>query len=208
MNWQKAFKLSTINQRGPYLGFISWVFNLDVKRIAEIGVNKGETSRVFRHLFPEAHLYLIDPWKITEEYILSGTPISRKVKHYEKAFQTVSDLFQNDPNATILRMTSQEAVQHVPDGLDLVFIDANHEYLNVKKDILAWLPKVKKGGILAGHDYDPTVPMFSGVQYAVDEIFGKRILLGKDRLWIHWKKKECERGDSNPQEETLTTTSK
>jgi hypothetical protein len=49
------------------------------------------------------------------------------------------------------------------ESLDAVFIDARHEYGAVRSDILAWRPKVKQGGIIAGHDYDyPTV--FEAVQ--------------------------------------------
>ena len=188
MDWQEAFKCSTINHRAPYLSFIAWALNVDVKTIAEIGVNRAETSKLFRTLFPGAHLYLIDPWQLTQEYLHSATPISRKQKHYEKAFRLVQEQFQNDPQATILRMTSIEAIQHTPEQVDLVFIDANHEYGHVKQDILSWLPKVRPGGILAGHDYDPRIPMFSGVKQAVDEIFGTKIMLGKDRLWIHQRK--------------------
>jgi predicted O-methyltransferase YrrM len=51
-------------------------------------------------------------------------------------------------------------------SLDFVFIDASHDYENVKKDINAWYPKVKSGGILAGHDYHHT---WEGVICAVDE---------------------------------------
>lgn len=181
-------KLSTINHRAPYLSFISWALNVDVKLIAEIGVNQGETSKIFRQLFPQAHLYLIDPWKISTEYMMSATPISRKNKHYEKAYKTVSEEFKEDPKTTVLRMTSVEALLHTPDHFDLVFIDANHEYKQIKQDILSWLPKVRPGGILAGHDYDAQIPMFSGVKRAVDEVFGNKIMLGKDRLWIHRRK--------------------
>jgi len=53
-------------------------------------------------------------------------------------------------------------------SLDFVFIDAAHDYKSVKKDILAWLPKIKEGGYIAGHDY----PGYPGVKKAVDEIFG------------------------------------
>lgn len=187
MDWQEAFKHSTINHRAPYLSFITWALNIEIKTIAEIGVNKGETSKLFRHLFPEADLFLVDPWQLTTEYLHSATPISRKNKHYEKAYQTVKEQFKKDSHVTILRMTSLEALSHTPKQFDLVFIDANHEYIHVKQDILSWLPKVRPGGILAGHDYDPEIPMFSGVKQAVDEIFGNKIMLGKDRLWIHKK---------------------
>lgn len=186
--WQQAFENSLVDHRANYLSFIAWALNVEVNTIAEIGVNKGETSELFRALFPEAHLYLIDPWELTSDYLYSATPISRKIKHYEKARAEVQEKFKDDPQVTILRMPSLEAVPHTPEKLDLVFIDANHEYMQVKKDILAWLPKVRYGGILAGHDYAPEIPMFSGVKQAVDEIFGNKVMLGKDRLWIHKRK--------------------
>lgn len=187
MHWKEAFKLSTINHRAPYLSFITWALNIEVKKIAEIGVNKGETSLLLRHLFPDAHLFLIDLWAITPDYIQSGSPISRKTKHYEKAYQMVQDKFHNDSAATILRMTSTQAAELAPNDFDLVFIDGNHEYSQVKEDIRSWLPKVRTGGLLAGHDYDPSIPIFDGVKRAVDETFGKQMMLGKDRVWIHRK---------------------
>lgn len=204
--WENAFHLSTINHRAPYLAFIAWALNVEVKTLVEIGVNKGESSQLFRHLFPNAHLYLIDPWTLTPDYLESATPISRKIKHYENAYRQVADQFKDDPQVTILRKDSLEAAKEVPGELDLVFIDANHEYTQVKQDILAWLPKVREGGILAGHDYAPEIPMFSGVKRAVDEIFDKKIMLGKDRLWIH-RKGFAKEGTRTPTR-NLTTTSK
>jgi predicted O-methyltransferase YrrM len=53
------------------------------------------------------------------------------------------------------------------ESLDFVFIDGNHRYDYVKKDIEAWLPKIKKGGIISGHDYQA-----AGVSTAVGETFG------------------------------------
>lgn len=56
-------------------------------------------------------------------------------------------------------------------SLDAVFIDADHTYEAVKADIEAWLPKVKHGGILAGHDFCEFAPMNFGVVRAVQERF-------------------------------------
>jgi predicted O-methyltransferase YrrM len=53
-------------------------------------------------------------------------------------------------------------------SIDAVFIDADHTYEAVSKDIDAWRPKVKEGGILAGHDYTTA---FEGVIRAVNERF-------------------------------------
>jgi hypothetical protein len=70
-------------------------------------------------------------------------------------------------------------------SLDFVFIDASHEYDDVKKDILTWYPKIKKGGVIAGHDFTT----FDGVRQAVDELIinkGMNYVL-KNSYWIHKK---------------------
>lgn len=59
--------------------------------------------------------------------------------------------------------------EHFPLQPDMVFLDAGHKYEDIKADIAAWLPRVKKGGILAGHDYSAQFP---GVARAVDELGG------------------------------------
>lgn len=74
---------------------------------------------------------------------------------------------------TPIRLPSLEACKLYSDkSLDFVFIDAAHDYENVKKDILAWLPKVKIGKFLAGHDYNG-----KEVAQAVHEVLGKDVEL-------------------------------
>jgi predicted O-methyltransferase YrrM len=69
-------------------------------------------------------------------------------------------------HVNFIRMESAKAAALYEDeSLDFVFIDACHETEAVKADILAWWPKVKIGGILAGHDY-----FWTQVQPAVDEL--------------------------------------
>lgn len=67
------------------------------------------------------------------------------------------------------------------DSIDSVFIDAAHDYDNVKADIQAWIPKVKSGGLIMGHDY-----LSSGVKKAVDEYFGNAVLFNDamENCWI------------------------
>lgn len=97
------------------------------------------------------------------------------------------DVFKNnmkpvEPYYRDLKMTSLEAVKLFEDNsLDFVFIDACHEYDNVKADIMAWLPKVKPGGILAGHDY---VETWSGVIRAVNELLPPTFYT-KEYCWVY-----------------------
>lgn len=84
-----------------------------------------------------------------------------------------------------LKMTSIEASKKFEDeSVDFVFIDASHEYEDIKSDIHAWMPKVKKGGIIAGHDYEDGFP---GVQRAVDEFFVGKKIDAYQKCWIHKK---------------------
>lgn len=72
-----------------------------------------------------------------------------------------------------LRKDSAEAARDISDeSVDLVFIDADHSYEGVRRDIEAWTPKIKPGGIISGHDYESNE--FPGVVRAVNEAFGER----------------------------------
>jgi hypothetical protein len=63
-----------------------------------------------------------------------------------------------------------------------VYIDASHDYESVKEDIIAWLPKVKKGGIICGDDYTPGWP---GVMRAVNEVFNNQVnKIGHQQWWV------------------------
>ena len=71
-----------------------------------------------------------------------------------------------------IRLPSIEAAKlYNNNSLDFVFIDASHDYKNVVSDILAWYPKVKNGGIFAGHDYGGNA--WPGVESAVNEFIEK-----------------------------------
>jgi Tfp pilus assembly protein PilF len=83
-----------------------------------------------------------------------------------------------------LRMLSSQAVQLFPEySIDFCFLDAAHDYDSVNADLVAWFPKVRHGGIIAGDDYHTDWP---GVRKAVDEFFaplGKKIRV-LDRSWL------------------------
>lgn len=81
-------------------------------------------------------------------------------------------------------MDSRAAAEMYLDGeLDGVFIDAAHDYENCKADIAAWLPKVKEGGFIGGHDADS-----EGVQKALSEFDFEYATAG--RCWVKLPKEK------------------
>jgi len=94
-------------------------------------------------------------------------------------------------HTSFIKLSSEKAAKFFANGsLDLVFIDGDHSYEMVKLDIELWLPKIKKGGIMCGHDYNWIGPDgYPGVQKAVDEKFNTIYYIpdekvGKDRsVW-------------------------
>lgn len=82
-----------------------------------------------------------------------------------------------------IKMKSVDAAKLYEDNsIDFVFIDACHDYECVLEDIKAWYPKVKSGGILAGHDY----PAFPGVVKAVHETINSNLYF-TELCWVHKK---------------------
>lgn len=99
------------------------------------------------------------------------------VRNLEPFWRTESNTNPSARLDNVLRIIEADAheLEYVLDDatLDFVFIDAGHEYEEVKADIACLLPKVKPGGVLAGHDY---YKKFPGVRKAVDEAFPDRKL--------------------------------
>lgn len=83
---------------------------------------------------------------------------------------------------TPMRMESVVAAQQFANQtVDFVFIDADHRYEFVKADIEAWSPKVKNGGVIAGHDYEPQFP---GVVQAVNQAFNGNATIRNKSWWV------------------------
>jgi predicted O-methyltransferase YrrM len=137
----------------------------DDGKIVELGAWKGRSSAFLvveaYNKSPNIKIHIVDTW--------GGNPYDGSKDQSTDAYSIfTSNMSQLNGHYKAHRMTTNEAVKIFEDGsLDAVFIDADHSYEAVKLDIMNWMPKVRKDGILAGHDY---VHSWPGVIKAVDEL--------------------------------------
>jgi len=132
----------------------------------EIGTYKGEYTKKFCEV--GLKMYAVDPWRVYSDY-------------HEKQGQKRQDFlyghakrYLSSYNCNIIRKTSMEAVKEFKDeSIDFVYIDGHHGFKFVAEDIYEWSKKVRKGGMISGHDYALTAhpigsPFVLQVPYVID----------------------------------------
>jgi len=130
---------------------------------AEIGVYQGRNAVNILNTVPELTLYGIDSWAVF--------PKKRRFnkKHQKLNYNLMKQRtrnFRKNKRFIVIKKNSMDAVKDFEDGsLDFVYIDANHEFDYVMRDIIEWSKKVRVGGIISGHDYSKRI---IGVKIAVD----------------------------------------
>ena len=180
---------------GRSLVLESLIKNNNLKTGAELGVRSGENYYYLLAHCPDLELLGVDLFQIQSEG--SGEGHRRKTfenaeygfsyefESYYKFIQELQEEFGS--RAKFIRDWTTEAVKHVEDNsLDFVFIDADHSYKCVSRDIQDWRPKVKKGGYITGHDWYQ-----SPVKRAVKDVLGAGSIETKqDNVWIYRKKND------------------
>ena len=113
----------------------------------EIGVKYGHhAKRILNNLHIEK-LFLIDPY---EHLVERGFFWTQEYNDYFN--EAKNNLSQFEEKIEFIKKKSEDAADDVPGNLDFVYIDGNHTYKFVKKDIELYYPKVKDGGVIGGHD--------------------------------------------------------
>lgn len=127
---------------------------LEFTKGVEIGTDQGQYAEVLAQSIPNLELVCIDPWKATS-YVKGEQPESgENQEFFDKRYAETVERLKEYPNVDIWRTTSMMGLESIGDySLDFVYLDGNHDFLNVTQDIHHWLKKVKSGGVLAGHDY-------------------------------------------------------
>ena len=153
-----------------------------------IGVENGAFARCVLDLWRGERLYLVDIWQELEDYQdVTNAPTAEQSARLMRTVRNVSLFWEK---VRVIQERSERAARLFDDNsLDWIYLDANHEYSHVLRDLTAWVPKVKAGGVVAGHDFLDDVLTIRGVQTvfgvkrAVNEFFaGQGIFTTDDRF--------------------------
>lgn len=168
-----------------YQDFYKTVASKNYDVLVEIGVWKGHSISFLANEIKNrgyvAEIYAVDLWddtykweNPTQLHLREQVPYLYDIYTENKKRFCVSDMIID------LKGLSWEMADNFEDGtVDFVFIDADHEYTSVVKDITAWLPKIRKGGMISGHDYNNPC----GVKQAVTELI-EDFQLSSDGVWF------------------------
>src|SRR5271169_1206558 len=122
-------------------------------RILEVGSWKGRSTRAMADNQPAGGvLYAVDTWKgqLTQEVHTKELATHEEgwlLKEFKRNMSGLSSVIP-------VQLTSMEAADKFRgESFDMIFIDGSHDYVDIKADILAWLPMLSPGGVFCGHDY-------------------------------------------------------
>lgn len=138
---------------------------LGFKKGVEVGLCTGPYSKVLLDTIPGLQLIGIDPYRAYQ-----SAYARRGEETQTRNLLQARELLAPYPGFTLVINTGHEVSSWLADGsIDFVFIDGAHDYESVKQDISDWVPKIRKGGIVSGHDYYESKSGKLGVKRAVDE---------------------------------------
>lgn len=167
----------------PFYNFICKNYIKESMNIVEIGAFKGKSTSFMASYIKNfnVNFYVVDNWKGSDEHQSLGN-----IKNLFEEFKSNMEQCELLDVIKIVKKDSVEASALFEDNFfDFVFIDAAHDYVNVKNDINAWYPKVKKNGIIGGDDY--SLECWPEVVKAADEILGNEIQQNFKPAWYCYK---------------------
>ncbi len=173
----------------------NWCNKYRPRTIVEVGSWLGKSTCVFGKYAKEngATVIAVDWWRDNPDV---GLFIKKNgIDVFKQFMENINELGLSR-NVTALAMDSIEASCLISDSsIDMIFIDADHRYSKVSKDIRYWYPKLLPGGVICGHDFeafdydeefievDVHEGRHHGVIKAVTEFFGNRVVQ-EERMWL------------------------
>lgn len=151
--------VSVINERGYTSGI-------------ELGVKAGATLEHLLENCPSLKMYGVDLWNVTPGY--------EDWDHVDNKSLAQSVQKRFGDRLSLIEDCTWDSADMFPDKyLDFVFVDGDHRTESVLKDLKAWLPKIKKGGMISGHDIG-----WSSVRSAVEHKIPDYQRAGHDNCWF------------------------
>lgn len=150
--------------------------------LAEIGCFSGQSTEVFAERVDQ--VIAVDSWddkSLEGNKALTQYPMANVKACFDLRMERFGKAIWVFPEKSL------DAAYQVPDeSLDMVYIDADHRYEAVAADIRAWMPKIKPGGFISGHDYNEA-NWGPQVSRAVHELLGQPDKVFRDCSWIKRK---------------------
>jgi len=175
--------------------------------LGEVGAETGlNSTRMFvDYLAYHKGCFVCIEWFRGSETTVIYDQYEKNKAVFEENTKDVRDKF------ILMPVSSEQAAKCIDDNtFDLFFIDADHRYEGVSKDIELWYPKVKEGGILCGHDYDKTTydeayihqDWHDGCHHGVTKAVNERFHMKHNRLDLCWwvRKESEEKRNNTPTE--------
>jgi len=119
----------------------------------EVGVHRARFAKPFLDIWPGKTYFCVDPWESFWEH-----PGPRDMD-YQWAMSRLTD--HADRIILIREKSSEDVAQRIMDhrgGIEFVYIDGDHHYDAIKKDLETFWPRMSPIGIMAGHDYTRELP--------------------------------------------------
>lgn len=165
------------------LNLIEQLGDCSNKKMLEIGSFVGESTVLFASSFGQ--VIAVDPF-------LEGYDDMDPTSHsfdFKNVYETYLERTTPFKNIKTIKLTSNQAIDLLKDEqFDFIYLDGLHTYEGVRDDIKNYLPLVKPGGVIGGHDYTQNLEHLVGVYTAVNEAFGKPDRVYGDNSWIKYIK--------------------
>lgn len=141
---------------------LTWLYETaqTMRSVVEVGSLHGRSAFALLSGCP-GPVYCIDPWNDEHGKCLPS------FMGYCGHFDNLVAVQGYSPRPDVMAA--------IPEDVDMVFLDGNHDLNQVLADITAWLPRTRK--LICGHDYaeDPETAGYPDVKTAVDMVFGDRV---------------------------------
>lgn len=156
-------------------------------KVVEVGVQRGEFSSILLSHWHGSRFWMVDVWQHMPGYRDICNVSDKEQEAVYEAAMAVAQM--HAPRVKVLIGESVKMAEEFDDAsLDAVYLDADHSKAAVLADLEAWVPKIREGGAICGHDYlDGIRPEGDfGVKSAVLEFFGREPDIVTLESWPTW----------------------